>query len=163
MRAAADELSADEWLLVDFDAEQVWLPRFIADDTFNSPNQYISAMNAIRTCSSWMLRDAAWKEIQRLGLPPVKVADRERREKVQARLDKALAALRARMYASGEGSRKGSGRVSKPSNANANANADEDEPPGGLFCTNGCDREAVPGERACEECLRLYPHTGGIR
>ena len=64
---ALDELRATGWLLVDFDAELVWLCRFIEDDTFNSPNQYVSAMNAIRTCPSWMLRDAAWKEIQRLG------------------------------------------------------------------------------------------------
>jgi hypothetical protein len=122
--AALEELTAQEWVLVDFDAEQLWLPRFIAEDTFNSPNQYVSAMNAIRTCPSWMLRDAAWKEIHRLGLPLPKSADPDARQRMQARMEKAKAALQARMYANPEGDRKGFERVSKLSNVNANANAD---------------------------------------
>jgi len=161
VKAAAEELSPTGWLLVDFDAELVWLCRFIAEDTYNSPNQHVSAMNAIRTCPSWMLRDAAWKEIQRLGLPPVKSKDEDARQRMQARMEKALAALRARMYASREGYRNPFETPSKLSNVNANAhvgegaggNPTESEEVG--LCTNGCDSPAGHGPHGayCIDCV----------
>ena len=90
IEAAGDELSAQGWVLMDFDAEHSWLCRFLEEDTFNNPNQYVSAMNLIRTCPSWILRDAAWKEVQRLGLPPVKSGKPEWREEIERRLRRSL-------------------------------------------------------------------------
>lgn len=154
IKAAGDELSAKGWALLDFDAEHAWLCRFIGDDTFNSPLQYVSAMKLIRTCPSWMLRDAAWKEVQRLGLPLTKS------EKMQEALDKAHAALQARMHANREGYREGIERVSKPCNDNDHAhdhegeyepNAETDDPP--LTCANGCDSVAGP-DGYCEFCVK---------
>jgi hypothetical protein len=159
--AAGDELSTHSWVLMDFDAERAWLCRFIAEDTFHSPNQYISAMTKIRTCSSWMLRDAAWKEVQRLGLPPVKSANPEAQIKVQARMDKAYTALQAKMSANTEGFRegfrKGSERVSKLSNVNDNAHAGvgvHAVPDETLGCaTAACSGIAGPDGR-CPDCVR---------
>jgi hypothetical protein len=128
--AAGEELCANGWLLIDFDAERAWLCRFIAEDTFHSPNQYVAAMTRIRACPSWMLRDAAWKEIQRLGVPPIKSANEETRNKMHARVEAALDALRARMYANPEGFRskefrKSSERVSKLTDVDVDADADQ--------------------------------------
>jgi hypothetical protein len=158
VRGACDELCATGWLLVDVDAELAWLCRFIEEDTFNSPNVYVSVLNAIRTCPSWMLRDAAWKEVQRLGLPPVKSGKPGWPEEMERRMKRAYAALQERMYANPKGDRKGFERVSKLPNVNAHAHVGEDAGAGetqhsGLLCANGCDRPAGPDGR-CDVCAK---------
>jgi hypothetical protein len=158
---ACEELCAAQWLMVDYDAELAWLCGFIEEDTFNNPNQYVSALGAIRTCSSWMLRDAAWKEIQRLGLPPVKPGKPEAQRRMQARMQRAWDGLAERMYANPKGDRRGFDTPSKVSSVNAHAHVGEDagaDDPGtepGLLCSSaGCQRPVGPDGRRCEQCAK---------
>jgi hypothetical protein len=147
-------------LLVDGHTEKAWLCHFIAEDPFNSPNQYVGALNQIRTCQSGLLRDAAWDEVQRLGLPTVKTENPKNPGEMERRLKKAYDALQAQMSAKADtpskGYRRGIEGVSKLPNVNASAhgdgNAGEQSGETGLLCSLGCDRVAGPDGR-CDECV----------
>lgn len=163
IKATCDELGVHAWVLIDYDAERLWLCRFMAQDTFNSPNLYINAMNKIRNCSSWMLRDAAWKEVQRLGLPPVK-SDTEGGAKVQKALDSTFGALQDKMAERVPETlpERVPERVRELSNVNANANektdadvAAEKKPTLSEKCSR-CDKHpAVRGYNLCAVCREL--------
>lgn len=160
IKTAAEELTAKQWVTIDFDAEVCWLCRFIRGDTAQSPNQYVSAMRSIRSCPSWMLRDAAWKEIQNIGIPPVSSPKPEWREEMHRRMEGEYIKLQSRMASNPEGFRKGFETVSKPRNDNDNANEGEGEPPTSgeaafALCTNGCDSPAGFGPRGayCSGCV----------
>ncbi|WP_445169888.1 hypothetical protein ACTXG7_11540 [Mycolicibacterium sp. Dal123E01] len=153
---AVEELCEAGRLLVDYDAEVAWLAGFIREDTYNSPNQYVAVMKLIRTCPSWMLRDAAWKEVQRLGLPPVK-SDGEAGKKMAQRMQRAFDELQTRMISNPGGGRNlkgfpnGSETPSKLSNAHAHAHGHEDDD-ADRCSTSGCPN--VPGpEGFCGACV----------
>jgi hypothetical protein len=142
--------------MIDFEAQLAWLTRFIRDDAFNSPNMFISACDRIRTCPSWMLRDAAWKEVQRLGQPIVRANPKkpDGHQKTQSRVNKAYDALKSKMLSNPEGFRKGSERVPEPPNVNAHVGAgeisDDDEP---MLCSvAGCSGLAGADGR-CADCV----------
>jgi hypothetical protein len=97
VQSSIEELSAEGWLLVDEHMEQAWLCRFIEEDTWNNPNFYVSTLKVIRTCRSGPLRQAAWKEVRRLGLPPVKSEKPEVVEKMTGRMQAAYGALERHM------------------------------------------------------------------
>jgi hypothetical protein len=146
VEAAAGELRAVAWLSVDFDAEKAWLCRFIEEDTYHSPNQYVAALKKVGDQPSWMLRDAAWKEVQRLGTPVQKSEPAAVREKMQRRVDAAYDALRERMIAAGlKGYRRGSEGVSKPSNVNAT-----DAYAGGVAGETAADNDHADADREAE-------------
>jgi hypothetical protein len=96
---------------MDHHMEKVWLRWFIRDDAFNNPNYYVSALKAIRTCRSGVLRHAAWEEIQRLGQPALKP---ETAEKMHGRIQKAYDALKVQMLTESHTPSKGMEGVSKP-------------------------------------------------
>jgi hypothetical protein len=120
-----------------------------------------------------MLRDAAWKEVVRLGLPPVKSDNPETQEKMMRRMQAAYSALQDQMLKKSDtpskGDRKGIEAPSKLPNVNAHANAHGGEGAGAgeptltaecltpsgqpLLCAGGCDEPAGP-DGYCELCAK---------
>ena len=151
-------------MLIDYDAERLWLCRFVAQDTFEfaeSVHQRYEQNQELFVIG--MLRDAAWKEVQRLGLPPVK-SDTEGGAKVQKALDSTFGALQDKMAERVPETlpERVPERVRELSNVNANANektdadvAAEKKPTLSEKCSR-CDKHpAVRGYNLCAVCREL--------
>ena len=155
VNASVDEMTRRKVAAVDPSTGELLVRGFIQYDSSKKPNVYVDAMRAVQAARSPRLRQIAWEDIQRIGLPPI-----DRRKDT----DKALAAYdkleREREKAYQELKVRIGGTVREPS---SNRSGTVREPPSEYEPVSESEYGAAgDGSRACP-CGRGYPVMDGKR
>lgn len=167
---AADHLQGKQLLVVDRDMERLWLAPFMEYDTSRKPNMYVSALRAVRECPSRLLKAEAWREVQRIHPPPMKLREStspETKTKLLSERQRAYEELQERidreMPTVSESFVNRSGTVGEPPTVTAPVHVGEPAPKGSTkgqppddigTCATGCEEPAGHGPRDafCQSC-----------
>jgi hypothetical protein len=76
MRDVVAALEGHGWIATDFDTEELLIVPFIRLDASKQPQIFTSACRTIQTVRSAILRERAWEQVQRVGVPGVKESPR---------------------------------------------------------------------------------------